>query len=162
VGANRGAAIAGRAGLALRPRAAALVVFAAMLALSACDSGGTASIATPSATNAPVATPTSTPVLGDPKAIVEIAVTACRQKDGELLAGLVSGGVPDAELEALFRQGRDVQLRSFTFPDEDGDTVTVAVGLFIQRDGGAEEVERMWELERIGDVWLFTSLPDCF
>lgn len=164
MGADRGAPIAGRAGLASRPRAAAqaaaLVVFAAILALSGCDGGGTASIVTPSATSAPAATPT--PVLGEPKTIVEIAVTACRRKDGELLASLVSGSVSDAEIEALFARGSDVQLRSFTFPQEEGTVVSVAVGLLIQRDGGAEEVERMWELEQTGDVWRFTSLPDCF
>ena len=117
---------------------------------------------TPSATRTPAATPTPTPVLGEPKTIVEIAVTACRRRDGELLASLVSGGVSDAELEELFAKGSDVQLRSFTFPAEEGSIVSVTVGLFIQRDGGAEEVERMWELEQIGDVWRFTSLPDCF
>jgi len=166
VGADRGAAIAGRAGLGPRPPAtalaAALVVFAAILALSACESGGTASIAAPSVTSAPAATPTSTPVLGEPKTIVETAVTACRRKDGELLASLVSGSVSDTELEELFARGSDVRLRSFTFPSEEDTVVTVAVGLLIQRDGGTEEVERMWELEQIGDVWRFTSLPDCF
>ncbi len=160
MGANRGAEIAGRAGL--RPRGVALIVCAAILALSACGGGGTASIVTPSATDTPDATPTSTPVLGDPKTIVEIAVTACRRKDGELLASLVSGGVSDAELEALFARGSDVQLRSFTFPPEEGSIASVTVVLQIQRDGGAEEVERMWELERQGDIWRFTSLPDCF
>ncbi len=138
-------------------------MFAAILALSACgDSGGTASIVTPSATSAPAATPTSTPILGEPKTIVETAVTACRRKDGELLASLVSGGVSDAEIEALFARGSDVRLRSFTFPTEDADTVTVAVGLLIQRTGGAVEVERMWELEQNDGVWRFTSLPNCF
>ena len=166
MGADRGAPIAGRAGLASRPRAAALaaafVVFGAIFASSACDGGGTASIATPSATSAPAATPTPTPVLGEPKTIVEIAVTACRRKDGELLASLVSGSVSDAELEALFGRGSDVQLRSFTFPQEEGTVVSVTVGLLIQREGGADEVERVWVLEQTGDVWRFTSLPDCF
>ena len=164
MGADRGAPIAGRAGLGPRPHAAALAlaVCAAVLALGACDGGGTASIVTPGATSTPAATPTPTPVLGEPKTIVETAVTACRRKDGELLASLVSGGVSDAELAALFARGSDVRLRSFTFPLEEGSTVTVAVGLLIQRTGGAEEVERMWELEQQGDVWRFTSLPDCF
>ena len=164
MGADRGAPIAGRAGLGPRPHAAALAlaVCAAVLALGACDGGGTASIVTPGATSTPAATPTPTPVLGEPKTIVETAVTACRRKDGELLASLVSGGVSDAELAALFARGSDVRLRSFTFPQEEGTVVTVAVGLLIQRNGGAEEVERMWELEQIGDVWRFTSLPDCF
>ena len=134
----------------------------AVFALTACGGGGAPSVVTPSATSTPAPTPTSTPVLGEPKTIVETAVTACRRKDGELLASLVSGSVSDAELEALFARGSDVQLRSFTFPREEGSVVTVAVGLLIQRDGGAEEVERMWELEQQGDVWRFTSLPDCF
>ncbi len=162
MGANRGAEIAGRAGLRLRTPAVALAVCAAILALSACGGGGTATIVTPSAAQTPAATPTSTPVLGEPKTVVEIAVTACRRKDGELLASLVSGSVSDAELEALFARGNDVQLRSFTFPQEEGTVVTVTVILQVQRDGGAEEVERIWELEQQGDIWRFTSLPDCF
>ncbi len=139
-----------------------MFVCAATLALTACGSEGTAGIVTPSATSTPAATPTSTPVLGEPKMIVEIAVTACRRKDGELLASLVSGGVSEAELEALFSRGSDVRLRSFTFPAEEGSTVSVTVGLVIQRKTGAEEVERIWELEQQGVVWRFTSLPDCY
>ena len=168
MGANRGASIAGRAGLTLLPRTAArpivVLAIAAMLALSACssDGGGTAEILTPTATRTPAATPTSTPVLGDPKVITETAVLACRQKDGELLASLVSGGVSDAKLAALFSRGSDVQLRSFTFPTREGAIVSVTVGLAIQRDTGAEEVERRWELEQTEGVWRFTSLPDCF
>ncbi len=164
MGANRGASIAGHAGLGPRTHAAAVALFAcaAILALSACGSGETARIVTPSATSAPAATPTSTPVLGEPKTIVEIAVTACRRKDGELLASLVSGGVSDAEVAALFSRGSDVQLRSFTFPTDDDSIANVVVVLQIQRTSGAEEVERMWELEQQGDVWRFTSLPDCY
>ncbi len=166
MGANRGATISGRARLTLRPRMAArpalVLAITAMLALSACSSDGTTGIETPSATRTPAATPTSTPILGDPKVIVETAVTACRQKDGELLASLVSGSVSEADLEALFSRGSDVRLRSFTFPAEEGNIVSVTVGLVIQRKTGAEEVERIWELEQQGDIWRFTSLPDCF
>jgi hypothetical protein len=136
-------------------------VIVAILALSACDGDSTADIATP-APSTPASTPTATPVLGSPKTIVETAVTACRQQDGELLVSLVSSSVSDADLEALFARGRDVQLRSFTFPSEDGDLVTVTVGLLIQRETGTVEVERVWELEQVEDVWRFTSLPDCF
>ena len=108
--------------------------------------------------------PTATTPLAasDPKTSVETAVNACRVKNGELLSRLVIGGVPDAELEQLFALGIDVQLRSFTFPGNQGDTVSVSVGLLIQRETGDEEVERTWELERTEDGWLFTSLPDCF
>ena len=108
--------------------------------------------------------PTATTPLAasDPKTSVETAVGACRVKDGELLSRLVIGGAADAELEALFALGSDVQLRSFTFPTDEGDTVSVSVGLLIQRQTGDEEVERTWELERSEDGWLFTSLPDCF
>ena len=146
--------------MAARP--ALVLAIAAMLALSACSSDGTVEIATPSATSTPAATPTSTPILGEPKKIVETAVTACRQKDGELLASLVSGSVSETAIEALFSRGSDVLLRSFTFPEEEGAIVNVTVGLRIQRKGGAEEVERVWELEQTEGVWRFTTLPDCF
>jgi hypothetical protein len=83
-------------------------------------------------------------------------------KDGELLSRLVIGGASEAEIEALFALGSDAQLRSFTFPADEGETATVSVGLLIQRSTGAEEIERTWELEQTEDGWLFTSLPDCF
>lgn len=117
---------------------------------------------TPAPTNVPKPTATIPLAASDPKTSVETAVGACRVKDGELLSRLVIGGASEPEIESLFAQGIDVQLRSFTFPTDEGDTVSVSVDLLIQRATGAEEVERTWELEQTDNGWLFTSLPDCY
>ena len=159
MGAHRGATIARRA--RLTGLVAALLSLLA-LTLSACGSSDSSENATPTATNVPAPTATAPLAANNPKTSVETAVSACRVKNGELLSRLVIGGVPDAELEALFALGIDVQLRSFTFPADEGDTVSVSVGLLIQRETGDEEVERTWELERTEDGWLFTSLPTCY
>ncbi len=160
MGAHRGATIARRTRLT-----ALVIALVSLLAitLGACGSSDSSENVTPTATNVPAATATIPLAASDPKTSVETAVSACRVKDGELLSRLVLGGVPDAELEALFALGIDVQLRAFTFPAEDeGDTVSVSVDLLIQRATGGEEVERTWELEQTDDGWLFTALPDCF
>ncbi len=159
MGAHRGATIARRA--RLTALVGALLSLLA-LTLSACGSSGSSENVTPTSTNAPMPTATIPLAANDPKTSVETAVSACRVKNGELLSRLVVGGVPDAELEALFALGIDVQLRSVTFPADEGDTVSVLVGLLIQRETGDEEVERTWELEQTDDGWLFTALPDCF
>ena len=159
MGAHRGVTIARRA--RLTALVAALLSLLA-LTLSACGSSDSSENVTPTATNVPAPTATAPLAANNPKTSVETAVSACRVKNGELLSRLVIGGVPDPELEALFALGIDVQLRSFTFPADEGDTVSVSVGLLIQRETGDEEVERTWELEQTEDGWLFTSLPNCY
>ncbi len=103
-----------------------------------------------------------TPVPGNAKTIVETAIIACREKDGELLGALVAGGASETELETLLSAGRDVQLLSMTIPSGESDAVSITVGLSIQYEGGTEQVERTWELANQDGVWRFTTLPNCF
>lgn len=103
------------------------------------------------------------PVAGDPGVTVANVVQACREKDGERLRSFVAGRVSEAEIEALFARGSDVQLLSHTVPEPEDGRATVTVRLRVRRDGGAEDVERSWELERGADgVWRLTALPDCY
>ena len=97
-----------------------------------------------------------------PRIAVETAIRACREKDGDALAGLVLGGAAQADIDAMFALGSDVRLLVFSIPDEAGDVVETTVTLAVQRPTGAEEVERTWELQRTPEGWLFTSLPTCY
>ena len=100
---------------------------------------------------------------GDPGVTVLNAVLACREKDVDRLRGFVSGPLTDAEVEALFALGSDVQLLSQTVPAVIDETASVTVRLQIQRDAGSDDVERTWDLAQDDDgVWRFLTLPDCF
>ena len=94
---------------------------------------------------------------------VRNAVTACREKNVELLRSLVAGEVTDAEIEELFARGVDVRLRGHTDSPSAGGRASVTVFLTITRLTEVDDVEREWELERgVDGVWRFDELPDCY
>jgi hypothetical protein len=160
VGADRGAARAGSAGLTLARTALAAWALATLVACG----GGAEEGPLPTVFERPVTTPLDTqPRLGDPGVAVEQAVQACRQKDPGLLRSFVAPEVSDEEIAALLARGSDVRLLGRLPAAIDGDAATVEVRLEVDRDGETEDVERVWELERgVDGVWRFTSLPDCY
>jgi hypothetical protein len=159
VGRDRRPARAGRA----RLRRALLVTAAVVLLTAACDGG--ASDSRPSPTTS-IANPT--PIVtfapsGDPGAVVEQLVLACREKDVRLVRSFLVTPVSEAEIEALFALGDDVVLRLRAPAEFDGDRASVDVRLEIRRGGQIDTVERTWRLARGDDgIWRFTDLPDCY
>ena len=144
-------------------RIAGLVALVGIAALAGCSGGPVAVPETPTASPPPVATPTTVLLAGDPSVSVRNAVTACREKNGELLRSLVANEVTDEEIEALFDRGVDVRLRGHTDPPAEGGRASVTVFLTIIRLAEVDDVEREWELERgIDGVWRFDELPDCY
>ena len=144
-------------------RIAGFVALVGMATLAGCSDGPVAAPETPTASPPPVATPTTVLVTGDPSVSVRNAVTACREKNGELLRSLVASEVTDEEIEALFDRGVDVRLRGHTDPPAEGGRASVTVFLTIIRLAEVDDVEREWELERgIDGVWRFDELPDCY
>jgi hypothetical protein len=110
-----------------------------------------------------VPAPTGIAPPGDPGVTVEQALLACREKNSAVLRSFVSGDVTDAEIEAMFVRGRDVRLLVQAEPETADASATVDVRLRIDRESGAEEVERTWSLVRGDDgVWRFVALPDCY
>ena len=158
MGRDRRPARAGRTRLRLALLAAILVLLA-----SACDGGAPESSPTSLAPTA-----ASTPVItfapsGDPGAVVEQLVLACKEKDAQLLRSFLAATVSDADIEALFARGDDVRLAQREPAEIDGDRATVDVRLEIQRGGKIEAVDRTWRLARgAGGVWRFSELPDCY
>ena len=136
MGRDRRPARAGRA----RLRFAAVAGLALLLA--ACGgASGERSTPTPTARDEP-ATATF-PLAGDPGAVVEQAVQACREKDAGLLRSLIAGPVADADIE--------------------GDRAAVEVRLEIHRPAEIETINRMWQLEiDATGAWRFSELPDCY
>ena len=144
-------------------RIAGFVALVGIAALAGCSDGPVAAPESPTASPLPVATPTTVLVAGDPSVSVRNAVTACREKNGDLLRSLVAGGVTDEEIEALFDRGVDVRLRGHTEPPAAGGRASVTVFLTITRLAAVDDVEREWELERgVDGVWRFAELPDCY
>jgi hypothetical protein len=148
-----------------RPLVALIVVAVAFAA--ACGGDGASEPATPTPLPPTPVPPTATVpavvIAGDPGLSVTSLIQACRRKDAEDVRALVAGEVPDAELQALFARGEDVQLLRQSVPNEPGDRAQVTVLLRIQRSTGPEDVERTWELDRDDEgIWRFTELPDCY
>jgi len=157
VGADRRAARARRAGLALG--------VALLLAGVSCGGGGSGA---PPPTATPAAAPSPTaglPVTGDPGITVSNVVQACREKDADRLRSFVAGDVGLSDIAALFARGSEVVLKVQSLPDlaEGQDEVSIDVQLEIRRDGSTEDVARTWDLV-LGDdgVWRLTELPDCY
>lgn len=144
----------------------ALIVAAVALA-AACGGDGASAPATPTPLPPTPVRPTATVpaivIAGDPGLSVTSLIQACRTKDAEDVRALVAGEAPDAELQALFARGEDVQLLRQSVPNELDDQAEVTVLLRIQRSTGVEDEERTWELKRTDEgIWLFTELPDCY
>lgn len=143
--------------------AVALLLVASFIA--ACAGGPRA----PSETERPPVVATATPrptqalPAANPGGAVVGAVQACREKDIDRLRTLVAGPVSPDDVEALFARGMDVRLLSQTSPQVEDGVATVTVRLEVLRQGGVEQVERVWQLERGADgAWRLTALPDCY
>ena len=168
MGADRGAARAGRTGVRVAgrgSRVAGLVLATLALALLPGCGGSEREAPTPTVavTLAPSPSPEAVAPAGDPGVTVEHVILACREKNGDLLRTFLADPVPDEEIEALFARGTDVLLTGRTPAVVQDGRATVEVRLEVRRGGEVEMVERRWRLERSADgVWRFTRLPDCF
>ena len=131
--------------------------------LLACGGGNDGTRATPTATVERTEPTPTVNAAADPRALVEQAVLACREKDAERLRSLVAASVTDSEIAALFARGVDLQLAGQEPRQIDDAHVEVDVVLDVRRESGSERVERTWALERdASGGWRFTNLPDCY
>ena len=142
-----------------------LIIGLALIASLACAGGGVDE--RPAVTVATIVVPTPTPrslvPTGEVYVTVENAVSACREKNAELLRSFMLDAVSLDGIQALFDRGMDVRLKSQSVPPVEDGRATVDVLLEITREAGIESVDRSWELERGADgVWRFARLPDCF
>ena len=135
----------------------------ATVSLLACG-GGADELRTPTtAATLPRPSPSATPAAGEPSVTVENAVSACREKDADMLRSLITVQATEAEVQALFARGSDVLLKRRSDAAVDGESATVDVSLEIHRDGDVETVERTWTLARGADGnWRLAALPDCY
>ena len=144
-------------------RLLAAVAVAAVLALiaAACGDSDDDAASTTAETSEP-----SSDTADDEEALasaVDELVAVCEDQDHARLRDLIGPGAQDRirDQDNVFNE--DVE--NITVLDRevsiDGDSATVTVTLEITLDGETSEAERVWEFEKVDDVWVLSAVPDC-
>ena len=143
-------------------RLLAAVAVAAALALIAAACGDSDDAASTTAETSEPSSDTADDEEALASAVDEL-VAVCEDQDHARLRDLSGPGVQDRirDQDNVFNE----DLENITVLDRevsiDGDSATVTVTLEITLDGETSEAERVWEFEKVDDVWVLSAVPDC-